>query len=489
MSQCALGEVKESDSSQNESGSKLRCNLLFTFKFLIKMKQLKFLVFLLGVMSLLVIFSCNKEDTRVLTADKTSDIRTSNMSTIMANRNRFARAFSKAIQNSDFYDFITTECLNSTLNDPEILYSEIYGKSISRLGTTFANYMAHIESTTIVGVTNSSQFYNVTCIETDPLLGVVVMPGRLNAYSTIGTIPNSKKVYVDKIFDEFSANEHIAYAFNGSTNSHTYGQEPNDPYFAIKHNEEYIAYDLNTEAIMYNNPYTLTNCTGFFDYSDITSNEARITTIGNIAISNYGYDSDSGPGTAEPRSCTDPCDRDCNDGKDAVTRIKFDHDYEGWPRGGPEFNMQYAIGLKNSVSTNNYGFILSNGVASNYCLGPDENLWYFNDSDGDALRSKQMLEWFDDIHSIDMQEYWSENDGSFKEFNIGGTFSVKVKISEILEITEGVNLSYKTIVGGDDEIGSIVVQYCDNWSDNWGYEYIISGVSGDVKIAQLDRDY
>lgn len=318
------------------------------------MTNLKTIISILtGLVVLAIVTSCNKDELTNKESTKiTSVTRSTNLSTIMSDRIRFSKTFSKAIQNSDFYDFMVEECLASNLNDAEILYSKIYNKSISRLGTTFANYLAITEQTLGTVVSNSSAFYNTTCINNDPLLGVVLMPGRLNDYSTIGTIPNSKKVYIDKIFDEFLPTESITYSYNGTSTSHLYGSEPIEPYFALKQNEEYIAYNIESEEVLYNEPYTLITCGDYIRYNDIKSIEARVVTVGNIAIADKDYNAGTGGGTAEPRSCSEPCSRDCEDGKDAITRIKFNHDYEGWPRGGPEFIMQYANGFNSNTTTN-----------------------------------------------------------------------------------------------------------------------------------------
>ena len=43
---------------------------------------------------------------------------------------------------------------------------------------------------------------------------------------------------------------------------------------------------------------------------------------------------------------------------------------------------------------------------------------------------------------------------------------------------------------GDDEIGSIYVQYCDpNFPTSDGYEYIVSGPGGPIFTNQKDRDF
>jgi hypothetical protein len=441
----------------------------------------------MGVITLAFVSSCNKDEEKNEVVNTTLETRSTNLITVLENRNRFAKAFSKAIQNPDFYDFIINECLNSPLKDAEILYSKIYNKSISRLGLSFANYLAHIESTTIGGVSNSSQFYNTTCITYDPLLGIVVMPGRFNDYSSIGTITNSNKVYIDKMFEEFSSSEHITYAYNGTTSSHLYDQEPSDPYFAIKQNEEYIAYDLTTEEVKYLEPATLTTCGDYIRYNDVKSIEARIVTLGNIAIADKDYNSGTGGGTAQPRSCTELCDRDCLDGKDAITRIKFNHDYEGWPRGGPEFIMQYALAFSNSQATTPAGFVLEKSSRIGYNLEGDENKWYYKNRKETLLKDIQLLTWNKTNHSSDMQELWTEDDGKFKTYNFGFTFNFTPPSS-----SGGVGFSIPlsaSFSAGDDEIGTVLVQYCDNWSDSWGYQYVVSGPSGDLFFAQLDRDY
>ncbi len=267
-----------------------------------------------------------------------------------------------------------------------------------------------------------------------------------------------------------------------------YGDEPSDPYLAIKQNEQYIAYDLTTELLFYNEPLSLSTCGDYVRYDDIKSSEARIVTLENIAIADKDYNSLTGGGTATPRSCTEPCLRDCYSGKDAITRIKFNHDYEGWPRGGPEFIVQYALGLNNNVTSNPLGFILTNSSRHFYVLGGKENVWYTKNRSNTALKDIQLLAWDKNIHTTDMQILWTEDDGSTSEVTIGGTFGATVKIDDVSTNVQ-LQLGIKTIVGGDDEIGIVVVQYCDNWTDSWGHQYTVAGPSGDLFFAQLERDY
>lgn len=453
------------------------------------MKHIKLSSAIVGLIALIIVSSCNKDqiktDDQIKTevTNTTSKTRSTNLNTVMANRVRFSKAFSKAIQNQNFYNFIVAECRNSNFNDDELLYAEIYNKQISTLGSTFANYLATKEASLGVIVSNSSVFYNTTCVTTDPLLGIVVMPGAGNDASTIGQITNSKKVYVDKIFDEFVPNESITFSFDGTTSSQIYGSEPVDPYFAIKQNEVYIAYDMNTEIVMYNEPLTLTTCGSYIRYNDVKSIGARVVTIGNTIVADKSYDHTTQSGSATPRSCTEPCIRDCNTGKDAITRIKFNHDYEGWPRGGPEFIMQYSLGLNNNTTITPEGFVLQNSSRNDYILKGSENTWYTANRKGTSLINIQLLNWDKYMHTSDMQELWTEDDGNTKNYSFGIKLGYEIKGVKI-EIP--FNFS---IMAGDDNVGTVVVQFCDNWTNTWGYQYTVAGVSGDVFFAQLDRDY
>ena len=86
-----------------------------------------------------------------------------------------------------------------------------------------------------------------------------------------------------------------------------------------------------------------------------------------------------------------------------------------------------------------------------------------------------------------MMELWTEDDGSFKTYTINPSLKAKVTIAGV-ETEVGISGSIQ-FQAGDDNIGTVYVQYCDPWFNYWGYEYVVAGPSGDVFFAQRDRGY
>ena len=131
--------------------------------------------------------------------------------------------------------------------------------------------------------------------------------------------------------------------------------------------------------------------------------------------------------------------------------------------------------------------MLSGSAKNYYNLGGDEDKWYTSNASKTSLTAIQLFTWSKTQHSRDMMQHWSEDDGSFKSSKLSLSLSAKPKIDGV-ETTVG--LSYEwSFTRGDDEIGSVLVQYCDPWSDGYGYQYTIAGPSGDVFFAQFDRNY
>lgn len=222
---------------------------------IVKMNNLKILSICMVIGTMLFLISCEKSE--VQDQEEISD--SLNTERILEDRVRFATVFSHAIKDQEFYNFIVEECLKSDLNDAEILYAELYDRNIGSSNITVGNFLSSLEiSSRSKSESSSGDFFKSKVLRSDPLLGVVLLPGRDKDYLSISEEPRAKTVYIDKIFDEFEKGEHITFVTDGVTSSHVYNedQEPLDPYFAVKLNEEYIAYDIYSESVYYNQPYT-----------------------------------------------------------------------------------------------------------------------------------------------------------------------------------------------------------------------------------------
>jgi hypothetical protein len=439
------------------------------------------------------VLSCQKDKTTENVQEDTPLLKSDDFEQLIADRTRLAKALSIAINDADFHRFLSQKCIESKLGDAEVLFTDIANVKIPDKDTTVAAFLASLE---LKGRSSEEEeFYSKHIVEKDPLLTIVLLPGKDKDRSTLVNNNNAKKVYVDKVIDDFKDGESITYSLSGKNYSETYrySEEPVDVYFAIKLNEEYIAFDRKNEVVIYNAPKTLKDAGTYIDYNYVKSDQALIKRVGNIVIAKKHKEivkSNLQQNLETRTTCGLECERDCFNGKDALTRIKFAHDYEGWPRGGPEFLMQFALGLNNNVTINSQGYSLSNSNAISYNFGTKKNYWYESDRNGLSLRQIQLLTWTPPQHSRDMMQHWSEDDGSFINMTLGVNLTAKFKVDGV-DQTAGLTFSW-SFQRGDDNIGSAIVQYCDGnqWYINYyGYEYIVSGPSGAITFGQLDRGF
>jgi hypothetical protein len=233
----------------------------------------------------------------------------------------------------------------------------------------------------------------------------------------------------------------------------------------------------------------------YIDYDFVKSEQALIKRVGNIVIASKHKQIVSSNVVVKDSlqtrsSCGAECERDCANGKDAIYSIKFSNDYEGWPRGEPEFVMQYAFGLNNNVTTNPNGYQLTNSSTNWYLFPKTTNNWYYNTRDGLSLKAIQLLNWTPPLHSRDMMQHWSEDDGSFKTQTESVTLSSKIPASPGQPELNLSNTFSWTFTRGDDNIGTVIVQYCDAYASfSNGYEYTVTGPIGYIALVQRDRGY
>ncbi len=453
------------------------------------------------IMFCLILFfvvGCHKDKTTETTETEQEAIqlKSENFEQLLTDRTRLANSLSKALNDEDFHRFISQKCIESNLGDAEVLYANIVDLKIPKKGdTTVGVFLASLE---LKGRTNEEdEFYSKLIVEKDPLLTIVLQPGRNNSRNTLTADNNAKKVYVDKIIDDFKDGQSITYSLSGRnyTEIYRYSEEPINAYFGIKLNEEYIAFDRRTEAVFYNAPKTLKDAGKYIDYDFVKSAQALIKRVGNIVIATKhkqvaGSNVVAKDSLQTRTSCGLECQRDCDSGKDAIYTLKFSHDYEGWPRGGPEFVMQYAFGLNNNVTTNPNGYQLSSSATNYYVMGTKKNFWYTSNRSGTSLQSIQLLTWLQPQHSRDMMEHWSEDDGSFTNQTETANLTAKIPASAG-QPEQTISFSHQwNFTRGDDNIGTVIVQYCDAYASfSTGYQYILTGSLGDITFIQRDRGY
>lgn len=455
----------------------------------------------------LLVASCNKDKNEIfIEKDKSGNIgiRSDETSSLIPDRTRLAKGISIAINDPIFFKFLSDSLLQSKLKEAELLYVKVKDLTIPTLNVTVADFLIQKEASLAdpsMSV-SASEFYHNYFAQTDPLASLVLMPGQGHNYNDIRSRINLQQmnIYVDKIFDEFHAGESIPFLHNGLSSSLGYDKnnEPTIPYLAIKHNEEYIAFYSSNHQLFYQSDVSLESINGIIDIPTALSSNARIYSNGDIIVARLSPDGPEGPGgpgsgdggTGDP--CTEPCTRDCFDGKDAISRISFTNDYEGWPRGGPEFMVQGVMGLQANIVNTTYGFVATNTNMNNiYSLYGDENKWYYKTRDGIDLIDKQFVKWTIPDRSKDWVELWTEQDGKLLSFKVSPTFKV-----EVLGIQTSVNLGETTLSGGDDEVGLCTIEFCDNWDPldfnplhknaSWGYEYTVGNT---VTFCQKDRGY
>jgi hypothetical protein len=202
----------------------------------------KFRKFLFLSILLVAFFSCEKE-----IQESSSPISSKNvdLEVIFDNRVKLASKLSMLLEDKKILGVIEKACLNSKMGDPEILFSDLIELKLSD-GTTIGEAFEKLLSV-------RTSFNLEKALANDPLLNVVLMPGKGKDREQYVSVENSKKVYIDKMFDEFKEGGSIKYIINGKENEENYnrGSEPNNPYFALKHNEEYLAYYNDTKKLFY----------------------------------------------------------------------------------------------------------------------------------------------------------------------------------------------------------------------------------------------
>lgn len=436
-----------------------------------------------------ILTSCEDNESSIdLQEQKVSDFEK-----IIVQREEVALRLSVVLSNEKVFKKIQQELLRSSFSEAELLLSDIVNFEIDK-DLKIGNVINNPSIMNIAVLFPRSDFDINKILLSDPLMSLVLMPGKNKSREDYKENFNSKKVYIDKIFDEFIENEAITFYENGNKNSQNYyiDQEPTNPYFAIKINEIYVAYNELTKEIFYQKSNNLKKA-GLEYVQDKKYFIKRIEESNTVIARKDLENTNEGSLDIlldERSSCGQPCERDCQTGYEAVTRIKFTHDYEGWPRGGPEFIYQWAKGVAN-VAFGNVGYTLVTSSASArtyYKLGGNENEWYSKNTSGTDLFNIQLSKWDGSLDSKEMYIHISEDDGSTVSYSTNANLSFKFKIDSV-ESTIGLNLG-AAWVGGDDEVGSTVIHYCDpySWYGN-GYQYIIAGPSGDVYFNQKDRNF
>jgi hypothetical protein len=449
---------------------------------------------------LFLVVSCHKDKTTqttetTVTEQEVVPLMSENFEQLLADRTRLAKSLSIAMNDKDFHHFISQKCIESKLGDAEVLYANVVDLKIPNKNTTVGVFLASLELK--VRSNEEDEFYSKHIVEKDPLLTIVLQPGRDKSRNTLGADNNAKKVYVDKIIDDFKDGQSISYSLSGKdyTETYRYAEEPIDAYFGIKLNEEYIAFDRRNEVIFYNMPKTLKGAGSYIDYNFVKSEQALIRRVGNTVIAAKHKPIVTSRIVTKDylqtrSSCGLPYERDCANGKDAVHEINFAHDYEGWPRGGPEFIMQYTLGLNNNVTANPNGYQLSNSSRIFYRMNTRKNFGYQHDRDGVPLKDYQLFNWTLPEYSRDMLQHWSEDDGGLVNDQRTTSLTAKIPASPgVPEQTISINQAW-SFQRGDDDIGTSIVQYVDLYSPtSQGYQYLVSGSNGPIRFHQRDRGY
>jgi hypothetical protein len=440
------------------------------------MKQFKLIIFQAIFFTFLFSSYSKESNNEASSAQKKSE--TINTDKYVEKRISFARLLSKVLEDENVAQGIEKECLRSKSVDAEILVFDLLKKKINESQTLLDVLKSELQERSL----SDLDLNNIS--NSDPLMTLVLMPGKGKSRSTMEAgKTKANKIYVDKIFDEYKDGEKMPYFLDGKEFSISYERkkEPNEAYFAIKHNEDHVAYYNSSKNLFYQPEYNLLKI-GF----DNIENRV-VFTNSSISIAKKFEDitlnsSKDGTSLEQRTSCGQECERDCCNGKDAIYTIEFTHDYEGWPKGGPEFVCQFALGVNNNVNITAQGFVVTNAVKVVYALGGDEFTTYTKNRSGTWLYQIQLFNWNKTTHSRDALSHWSEDDGEFRTYSLSANLKVK-----ILGVETSITGSL-TAVGGDDEVGSTYVQYCDPYDVNGpGYLYVVAGPDGDIKFTQRDR--
>lgn len=278
----------------------------------------------------------------------------------------------------------------------------------------------------------------------------------------------SNKIYYDDGFDDSDKTASIGYFQNCSEGYTPISNEPDVTTFVVRECETYISQeDLNSER--HNKTKNGNNTIGsscgnqIIVYSCLDPNCDQGTSSGPVG----------GPGTAGTGGCSEPCERDCDDGTENIRRFRTRDDYESW-RGAGEFYI-YSIFASDVTweESDDAGEVDITGGALDYVIHrydgvEDDNEFVYPDF--------EIIFWDVDEDGNRMIHVWYEDDG-------GGERVENITLSfEILGtgVSWPIPITYRS---RDDLIGSSIVEYCQN-IDSDGFEY---HPSNDVDFYMNER--
>lgn len=403
------------------------------------MKKLQFLLQLFMIIS---IYSCNKDSSTTLVTQNLVENRYSDGDHNWM-KEKLAEELSCLITNYpmvlQIFNNSIIETFHSGHYELELFWN--LEKDISRIelnGNSLSDLLIQQNA-------QNNSLLNAICINIPAL--TILQVGTDDPINPTGTF--SSKIYYDDDLVNNNQSQFIKYFENCIKDSVTISNVPSNLSFVIRVCETYISpIKLSSERhLKTTNP----------SYNRGTSCENPILL--------YGPDTGpNGPGPDGPPNpgCHSPCERDCIDGTDMLSRLRARNDYDWWWKGTGEFlfhfiwanNVDYEIRDGKLVITGgslDYVIKRVDGVKDNdQFMHPRLDIFNWNnDTDGDRIKCVLLEE----------------------DHNILGIFNdTKIKLKFKVY---GVEVEFETTLkfsDNDDFIGENIIQYCQP-IDPGGFEY------------------
>jgi hypothetical protein len=254
---------------------------------------------------------------------------------------------------------------------------------------------------------------------------------------------------------------------DGTINSVSITEEPDQLYLVISSNERTIAIPTGGQNLQANIVNPGLDCTGepymIDDSYEYILIDDHFNAQNDCAIA-------SQPGGGSGGSST-TCDRDLNTGKDRILGLKYrdinnyrrdmddDNGDDAWFNGGLEVHVEIRFGQSNGSITK-----ISKQFTGARSAWRECGLFWTNCNTIWYNTNTEIVTWNKDIYGDAMHYVWHERDG-------GGTRTETIKwTSKIGGIP--VELTDTRVVNiEDDPLGESIVEYCDN-TQGEGYTYV-----------------
>ena len=288
------------------------------------MRKLSYLLMLFFMITF--IFSCNKDVIEPINQnEKVNDI--------FNKRKEVAKLFSNLMDDKVLINNLFEECEQGFCNETEILFSKVLNVKTG-------------EGNSVKEQFKKKYNYNIdNYVYDDPLL-------CLYLFKPSNKEPNKIKVYVDKIISDYNTTEDVFFYENGIENLTKITEIPNESVFVLKTNERTFAADIKTNEVAYNQniswPEIIKDYYLQFGSNDTDTENNYLLTVGRYRIyskyKNYGNASIKKDKNIGLRSCPTGLDRDCIDGYEVISAMKWNDHREPWIKGGPEWVVRYSLG-------------------------------------------------------------------------------------------------------------------------------------------------